>query len=111
MTVNQIITTIFGGALFPFLIRMFWGKLIDTFGAIGGWLAAGFLVGTTWTINHGLNMIYQTGPVWIDMAIAAGTGCLVATTILGGSFKKAIPNITGSVIGAILGGFILSLFL
>ena len=68
MTFPKIISTIAGGFIFPFLIRLLWGKLVDNFGAIGGWIAGGFIVGTTWTLNHGVGLIYQSGAAWIDMA-------------------------------------------
>lgn len=110
MTVKLAIATMAGGFLFPFLIRMVWGKMVEEWGPIGGWTAAGFLVGTAWAINHGVGMIHQTG-AWIDQAWAAGIGLIVATCILGLKFKKAVPNIIGSILGGILGGFILSLFL
>lgn len=111
MTMKYAISTIIGAFIFPFLIRMIWGRLVDEFGAIGGWIAAGFLVGTTWTLNHGLNMIHQSGGAWIDMAYAASIGIIVCTKIQGGSIRKSLPTFTGVLVGGVLGGFILSTFL
>lgn len=108
MTTAQIISTIAGAFIFPFLIRLCWGKLVDTFGPAGGWLAAGFIVGTTWCINHGVGMIYQSGVAWIDMAWAAGVGLLVASTVAGDDFGKAMPTVINAIIGGCLGGFLLS---
>ena len=48
MELGNIITTIVGGFMFPFLISMMWGKLVEAFGPIGGWMAAAFIVGTMW---------------------------------------------------------------
>ena len=113
MTLGQAIATVFGGFLFPFVIRMIWGKLVDTFGAAGGWVAAAFVVGTLWTINHGLDnpMITQSGGVWIDMAVAGGVGVYVASAIRGGKIKGSKTNLLAALTGGILGGLILSFFL
>ena len=111
MTVEQAVATVAGGFLFPFLIRMFWGKLVDHFGPIGGWMAAGMIVGTSWTINHGTGLITQSGTVWIDMGLAAGVGLLVASTVRGGKLSKAIPNLGAALLGGLLAGLILSFFL
>ncbi|WP_300382129.1 hypothetical protein [Clostridium sp.] len=108
MTLELALITMIGGFLFPFLIRMYWGPLVDKFGPAGGFMAAAFLVGTTWTINHGIGMITQSGPVWVDMGFAAGIGLIVASTIQGGKIKKAIPQIIAALTGGTLAGFILS---
>lgn len=111
MTIQQAIATIAGGFLFPFLIRLAWGKLVDHFGPIGGWMAAGFIVGTTWSINHGTGLITQSGGVWIDMGLAAGVGLLVASVTRGGKLDKALPNIAAALVGGIIGGLLLSFYL
>lgn len=113
ITIGQAIATIFGGFLFPFGIRMIWGKMTDEWGAIGGWMAAAFIVGTIWSINHGLEtpMITQTGGVWIDMAVAAGVGVFVASAARGGNIKKALINIGAATVGGLAGGLLLSFFL
>ncbi|GAB6099945.1 hypothetical protein JCM16358_18240 [Halanaerocella petrolearia] len=110
MTITFIFTTVLGSFLFPFLLRMFWGKMVDNWGVIGGWMAALFLVGTTWVFNHGFSMIHQSGKIFIDMAWAAGVGVMVATAILGGKLRKAAPNLIGSIIGGIIAGLILAYF-
>lgn len=119
MTAGLAVGTIIGGFLFPFLIRMMWGKMVDNWGPIGGWMAAAFIVGLTFLINHALTnftpgndtpLIHQTG-AWVDMAWAAGIGLITATTILGGSFKKAVPHILAAIVGGTLAGFVLSLIL
>lgn len=42
MSIGIALATIAGGFLFPFAIRMMWGKMVDEWGAIGGWMAAAF---------------------------------------------------------------------
>jgi hypothetical protein len=110
-TLPLMIATVFGGFLFPFLIALMWGKLVDTFGAAGGWMAALFIVGTVWAINHGTGLITQSGSAWVDMGLAAGVGLLVSSTVSGGKFGKAVPNIVAAIIGGILGGLLLSFYL
>jgi len=107
MTFPKIIATMAGGFIFPFLIRLLWGKLVDNFGPIGGWLAAGFIVGTTWTLNHGVGLIYQSGAAWIDMAWAAFVGLFVASALSGDDVGKGIGMVINAILGGILGGFIL----
>lgn len=111
MTIQQALATIAGGFLFPFVIRLAWGKLVDHFGPIGGWMAAGCIVGTTWAINHGTGLITQSGTVWIDMGLAAGVGLLVASAVRGGKVDKAVPNIVAALVGGIIGGLLLSFYL
>lgn len=112
LTLPLALATVAGGFLFPFLIRLMWGKLVDNFGPFGGWMAALFIVGTTWAINHGTGMITQgVDAAWIDMGFAAGVGLLVASVARGGNFGKAVPNLLAAVVGGALGGLILSFFL
>ncbi|MBP3041597.1 hypothetical protein J9303_19330 [Bacillaceae bacterium Marseille-Q3522] len=113
MTFGLAIATVFGGFLFPFAIRMMWGRMVKEWGALGGWMAAAFIVGTVWTINHGLlnPLIKQSGEIWIDMALAAAVGIYVASVSDGGKIKKSLVNIAAAITGGIAGGFLLSLIL
>lgn len=111
MTVQLAIATFVGGFIFPFCLRLGWGRLVDSFGAAGGWMAAGFIVGTIWAINHGVGLIFQSGTAWIDMAWAAGTGLLAASVFAGGSFSKAVPTIVAAILGGTFGGLLLSFIL
>ncbi|MDN6729760.1 MAG: hypothetical protein L0L57_06255 [Alkalibacterium sp.] len=114
MSFGQAIATMAGGFLFPFLIRILWGKMVDDFGPFGGWMAAAFIVGTVWSINHGISspMITQSeGGAWIDMAVAAAVGVYVASVVRGGKVGPSMKNIASGVTGGILAGLILSLFL
>ncbi|HFR3766050.1 TPA: hypothetical protein ACHVGS_000641 [Streptococcus suis] len=111
MTIEQAIATVVGAFIFSFVIRMIWGKLVDNFGPIGGWIAAAMIVGTVWCINHFVGLIMQTGDAWIDMGLAAGVGVFVASVARGGKVNKAQTNILGAVVGGIIGGLILSFVL
>ena len=108
MTIQLAIATLIGGFIFPFVIRMAWGRMVDNWGPIGGWMAAAFIVGTVWCINHGIAtpMITQSGTVWV-----AGVGVWVASALTGGSKRKSVKNIVAAVSAGIVGGYVLSLFL
>lgn len=113
MTISAFIATFSGAFLFPFFIRMAWGKMVDSWGPIGGWMAAAFITGTIWTLNHGIPtpMITQSGKAWVDMGLAAGIGCWVATARLGFGVKKSMKNVFAAISGGIVGAFLLSLFI
>lgn len=104
------VATIVGAAIFPFLLWIIWGKLVENFGAFGGWIAAGFIVGTTWALNHWVGLIHQSGTDWIDMGLAAGVGMLVASTLNGGKLSKALPVILAALVAGVLGGLVLSFY-
>lgn len=113
MSGQAIITTILGAFLFPLLIRLFWGRLANKFGAIGGFLASLIIVGTIWIINHGTeyHLIQQSGSGWIDMAWAAAIGIFTASVVAGGKIKKSFVNISAGIVGGILGAvFLVFLF-
>lgn len=111
MTIKLALTTMCGAFIFSFLIRFIWGRMVEKWGALGGWMAALFLVGSVWGMNHGLKhpLIYQSGPVWIDMAWVAGIGVFTASVISGGKVAKALSNILAAVIGGTLAALIVTL--
>ena len=51
MTIQLGIATFVGAAMFPFIIRMIWGRFVEKFGEIGGFLSALFIVGVMWAIT------------------------------------------------------------
>lgn len=113
MSLANGVATFVGSFIFIFFIRMAWGKMVEVWGPIGGWMAAAFITGTVWTLNHGINtpMIYQTGSAWIDMGMAAGIGGWIATACLGANKRKSIKNVSAAILGGLAGGALLSLFL
>ncbi|WDV46482.1 hypothetical protein PV797_02000 [Clostridiaceae bacterium M8S5] len=108
MSLEHAITTFAGAFIFPFLIRLCWGKMCEAWGAIGGWMAAGFIVGTCWALNHGVGLIVQSGSAWIDMAWAAAIGLFFASALSGDNLKEGLTNAFFAILGGTLGGFILS---
>ncbi len=107
MGFDAIVTTVFGGMLFPFLIALAWGRAAEEAGPFGGIAIAGFIVGTSWMANHGVGLIVQTGP-WVDMAYAAFVGLFVGAIYSGDSASKAMPTVISGIIGGIIGGFVLA---
>jgi hypothetical protein len=112
MTWQLGVATFVGGFLFPFLIRMLWDLFVEKYDVIGGALAATFIVGLMWAVNHGLEtpFIHQTGG-WIDMGFAAGVGVWTATVTKGASAGKSGSTVLAAIVAGILGGWIVSLFL
>jgi len=108
MTIQLAIATVAGGFIFPFMIRLLWGKMCEQWGVAGGYMAAGFIVGTAWTLNHGVGLMFQSGGAWVDMAFAAGAGLFVASALSGDSVSKGLVNLFYAIIGGTLGGLILS---
>lgn len=111
MAVKEAIMTIIGSAIFSFLVITVWGRLVNKFGAIGGFVAAMLIAGTMWIINHGIAhpLIRQTGTVWIDMAWAVGIGVLVSSKIQGGRLTKAKNTLVAVTLSGIIGGYILTI--
>ena len=111
MTIQQAIATVVGAFIFPFVIRLMWGKMVENWGPIGGWVAAAMIVGTIWTLNHGVGLMTQSGDAWVDMGLAAGVGVFVASVARGGKANKATTNILAAIVGGLIGGLILSFIL
>lgn len=105
----HIISTLFGAALFPFMLAVGWGKMVEAWGAAGGWMAGFWIVGVSWLLNHGLGLHHQAGEVWIDMALAGAVGLYVQSTLAGGKPSKSVPALISGILGGLLGGLILSI--
>lgn len=112
MTINQIIGTLAGAFIFSFCVNILFGKMVGEFGAIGGWLATGFVVGTIWLLNHNIGLIWQSGTAWVDQATAVGFGCYACSTFRQkdrmGAFVKGIPTLVESIIGGLIAAGILA---
>ena len=109
MSFQEALLTIIGSFVFAFLVLTAWGRLVNSLGPIGGYIAALMIPGTMWILNHGIknHLIHQTGRVWIDMAWAIGIGVCVSSKIKGKEIFKAKNTIIAAVVGGILGGVIL----
>lgn len=109
MTIEAAIKTLLGAIMFSFIVRLVWDELVKIFGALGGWISAGLIVGSMWMINHHLGLINQSGEIWIDMALAVAFGVFFATALEGGKIKKSLPVLLGCCLGGILAGIVLAI--
>lgn len=109
MGFQEAVLTIIGSFVFTFLVLTVWGRLVNSAGPVGGYIAALMIPGTMWILNHGIknHFIYQTGSVWIDMAWAVGVGVCVSSKIKGKKIFKAKNTIIAAIIGGFIGGCIL----
>ncbi|HEY3320513.1 MAG TPA: hypothetical protein VGP72_08610 [Planctomycetota bacterium] len=134
----SVLTTIFGGFCVTFTLILCWGKLVEDFGPMGGGLAAAFIVGTFWIVNHklpgfGINpeclkdadgvmkqfglvyQGYQGNSPWVDM----GTTICIGLWVFGlceakkgekmAAAKESAPRVLACVLGGAIGGAILGL--
>lgn len=113
MSIGQGITTFLGALIIAFVVRICWGKMVEIWGPLGGWMAAAFITGPIWLLNHGLGkpFINQSSSIWVDMGLAVAVGVWIASAKSGLSIKESYTNIGAAVIGGIIGAFILSLTL
>jgi uncharacterized protein (DUF697 family) len=108
MTGSLAITTFVGAFTFPFLLRIMFGDFVEKFGPIGGWLAASFIIGTTWCMNHGVGLIHQTG-AHVDMGYAAGFGLFVASLVGDkADLGKGLVTMVEAIIGGLIAAYVIS---
>ena len=98
------------------IIILFWGKLVNIFGVIGGWLAGFSLVGPLWYFLHYKNFVAnKNGTVFIDMALAIAVGTVTTSVIntktnLASSVLHSLPTFIILSLGAVF-GIIFSIFI
>lgn len=109
MGFQEALLTIIGSFVFTFLVLTVWGRLVNSVGPIGGYIAALMIPCTMWILNHGIknHFIHQTGSVWIDMAWAVGIGVCVSSKLKGKKIFKAKNTIMAALVGGLLGAVIL----
>lgn len=127
------ITTVFGAFIATFAVIMCWPKLVEHFGPAGGILAAAFLIGTFWLVNHKLpgwgihpnqitgadgrlmqfglvNQAFDGSSPWVDMGSAIFCGFYahaLCATMKGrrfGAVRESLPRIFWALAGGIAGG-------
>ena len=138
MSPVSVLTTVFGAFCVTFVVIICWSRLVDDFGAIGGMMAAGIIVGTFWVMNHklpgfGINpegiphpdggwkqfgLIYQGfrgASPWVDMGTAFGAGlwvCGLCGVPKGRKLRMAaesVPRLAAAIVGGAIGGAIMGL--
>jgi hypothetical protein len=134
----SILTTIFGAFCVTFTVIICWGRLVEDFGPIGGMMAAAFIIGTFWVLNHklpgfGINpemiphpdggskqfgLIYQGfrgAAPWVDMGTAIASGlwiCGLCETARGRrlwAVAESMPRVLATVVGGVIGGAMVGL--
>lgn len=90
------------------IVMSVWGVLAESYGIIGGWLAALVIIGPMWFLNHFLGLIHHDAEsAFVDMGLGiAFTGIFRDIFIHGSAtFIESLPTIALVIVGAILGGF------
>jgi len=131
----HMITTIFGAFFVTFAVCICWGKMIESFGPIGGMMCAAIIVGTFWVMNHKLpgwgiapgmrhvgltgddppmqygliNQAFHYGGPWVDMGFAAGFGLWISSVYSGGKVAGSVPRLAAVLVGGLIGGAIVGL--
>lgn len=98
-----------GYFLASIIINGGWGFFVDKFGLMGGYLAAFFLTGFMWYINHYLGLIkHDKDSAFIDMGLGVGICLVTKGYIVNGlsSISSSIPTFVYVAIGAMLGGYV-----
>src|SRR5271157_5518188 len=98
MSPVSVLTTVFGAFCVTFVVIICWSRLVDDFGAIGGMMAAGIIVGTFWVMNHklpGFGIHPEGIPQGQKLRMAAESVPRLAAAIAGGAVGGAIMGLVG----------------
>lgn len=91
------------------IIVILWGKLVNIFGIVGGWIAGLTLVGPLWYFIHHKNFVFHKNDgIFIDMGLAiAITTMTVSILKIKSNFwislSHSIPTLVFLALGAVLG--------
>ncbi len=117
MSLKELVITFIGATLYAFVINRFFNEFVKNNTIYDGYFVSFSLIGLFWLINHGINspMIVQSGPIWIDMALAAGMGAMVKSILQlkkNYSSRKILQLINWSLLlQALLGGTLAGIIL
>lgn len=105
---TKYVSTAIGTAIIGAMGFAIWPVLWQTFGVMGGWLAAVLVVPVMWYLNHRCGLIYNAeGAAWVDMAWGIAVGGVTWALVHRGidcELSKAMPTLLCAVIGGSLGG-------
>ena len=107
----KFLRAVLGYAIAGMIVMSVWGAFVgvESFGIIGGWLAAFAIIGPMWFLNHFLGLIpHDADSGFVDMGLGIGlTGLFRDTFGIGfEAFVEAMPTLGLVAVGAILGGFV-----
>ena len=92
---SRRITTLIGGAIVGALSFGVWPEMWKTYGIMGGFLTATFVIGISWYMNHWLGVIDNPeGTLWVDQGLP----------IFGAGVAKIWPTLVCCVVGGALAG-------
>jgi hypothetical protein len=105
---TKYIATAFGTAFIAAMGFSLWPTLWQTFGIVGGWMAAVTVVPIAWYMNHRCGLIYnRPGVAWVDMAWGIAVGGLVWAVAHRGihaDWTRMWPSLCCAIVGGTLGG-------
>lgn len=117
MSGKEMIITFLGAMMYSFVINRFFNEFIKDNVIYNGYFTSFSLIGLFWLLNHGIDshMIVQSGPIWIDMALAAGIGVMIKSILQlkkNYSSRKILQLINWSLLlQALLGGTLAGIIL
>ena len=85
----------------------FWSVFTNNFGVFGGWLAAFFIIGTLWYVNHHLGLIEnKMGAGFVDMGLGIAICGTTNGVLTNGTCEliNSFPTLALVSIGGAIGG-------
>lgn len=106
----KYLSSFIGAAIVGALVFGLWPELWMSYGILGGWMAAGVLIGICWFMNHFLEVIWNpAGEAWVDMGWAVGAAGIMWGLVRfypNCNFVDAIPTLICCLIGGGLAGWL-----
>lgn len=93
------------------LVSGVWGLFSSAYGILGGWLAALFIIGPMWFMNHHMGLIpNEDGAAFVDMGLGVGVACLMKDVFVNGASTgvDALPTLLLVAVGATIGGIVVA---
>jgi hypothetical protein len=105
---TKYVGTALGAAIIAAMGFSIWPVLWQTFGVMGGYLAAVLVVTVMWYLNHRCGLMYNPpGAAWVDMAWGIAIGGVVWALVrrdFDVGLARALPTLACAVAGGALGG-------
>ncbi|MDF2547825.1 MAG: hypothetical protein K0R93_2723 [Anaerosolibacter sp.] len=102
------IQTVIGGAIAGIFVMSVWGEFAESYGIVGGWIAALIIIGTMWFLNHHIGILHNPEEgAWVDMALAIGVCGTLRPVFSAGSITPLIdsmPTLIVVILGGLAGG-------
>jgi hypothetical protein len=106
--VTKYVSTAIGTAITGAMGFAIWPVLWQTWGIIGGYMAAILVVPVMWYMNHRCGLIYnRDDAAWVDMAWGIALGGVVWSIVrrdMSVDIRQALPTLVCALIGGGMGG-------